>query len=381
MSQRPRVAIVHDYLTQRGGAERVALLMARAFPEATLHTSLYEPDLTFPEFKDIEVRTLALNHVPLFRRDHRLAFPLLAPSFSAHRVDADVVLCSSSGWSHGVRTTGRKIVYCYAPARWLYQTDRYLGLHSADRPSSASSAAFGALKQRIARASLSILKQPLLGWDRRASRSAETYLTSSSAMANAIMDAYGIRAEVVPPPSPLEPRGEMRSLDGIDPGYFVCVARLLPYKNVDVVVEAMNLLPENRLIVVGDGELRAELERSAPENVIFAGRLDDATLRWVYANSVALVSASFEDYGLTPLEAAGFGKPSVVLRAGGFLDTVLDEKTGVFFDRPESSEVAAAMTKATTIRWDHDVLSAQADAYSIATFTQRLQEIVAHHLR
>src|SRR4051812_17705186 len=134
-SPRPRmtrtsVAIVHDYLTQRGGAERVVLAMNRAFPDAPIYTSLYDPDGTYPEFATIDVRTAPLNRVPALCRYHRGAFPVLAPTFSAMNIDADVVVCSSSGWAHGVRTAGYKIVYCHAPARWLYQTDRYLAGHN-----------------------------------------------------------------------------------------------------------------------------------------------------------------------------------------------------------------------------------------------------------
>ena len=121
------VAIVHDYLTQRGGAERVVLSMMKAFPEAPVHTSLFHPEGTFPEFGTADVRMSHLDRFGVLRRNHRLAIPLLAPAFSTRRVDAEVVLCSSSGWAHGVRTTGRKIVYCYTPPRWLYdQADLYL---------------------------------------------------------------------------------------------------------------------------------------------------------------------------------------------------------------------------------------------------------------
>ena len=124
----PRVAIAHDYLTQRGGAERVVLAMARAFPEARIHTTLYDPEGTYPEFADHDIVTSPLNRIGPVRRDHRLGLPLLAPRrLRPFEVDADVVLVSSSGWAHGFRHTGRTLVYCYSPARWLYQTDTYLG--------------------------------------------------------------------------------------------------------------------------------------------------------------------------------------------------------------------------------------------------------------
>src|SRR5579862_2623768 len=108
-----KVALVHDYLTQRGGAERVVLSLTRAFPGTPVYTSLYDPDGTFPEFSEVDVRTLPINRVGLLRSHHRLALPLLAPSFSQLKVKADVVICSSSGWAHGTKVEGAKIVYCY----------------------------------------------------------------------------------------------------------------------------------------------------------------------------------------------------------------------------------------------------------------------------
>ncbi len=113
-----RVAIAHDYLTQRGGAERVVAAMHRAFPAAPIYTSVFRPSGTFHDFDDVDVRTTWLDRMGPFREHHRTAFPFLAPTFSSLRIDADVVLCSSSGWAHGVRTTGAKVVYCHNPADW-----------------------------------------------------------------------------------------------------------------------------------------------------------------------------------------------------------------------------------------------------------------------
>ncbi|MBA2626113.1 MAG: glycosyltransferase family 4 protein, partial [Acidimicrobiia bacterium] len=110
------MALVHDYLTQRGGAERVVLAMAKAFPGAPLHTSLYDADGTFPEFAALPVNTQAVDRVGSLRQRHRLALPFLATTFSRLFIQADVLLCSSSGWAHGARTSGRKVVYCHNPA-------------------------------------------------------------------------------------------------------------------------------------------------------------------------------------------------------------------------------------------------------------------------
>ena len=117
---RPEIAIVHDYLTQRGGAERVVLSILKMYPDAPLFTAVYNPDGTYPEFADYDVRPLWTNRVGALRRDHRRGLLIYPLAFSALKVDTDVVVCSSSGFAHGVRTTGRKVVYCYTPPRWLY---------------------------------------------------------------------------------------------------------------------------------------------------------------------------------------------------------------------------------------------------------------------
>ncbi len=359
----PPVAIAHDYLTQRGGAERVVLALLRAFPGAPLHTSLYDPRGTFPEFGAVPVQTMALNRVAPLRRRHRLALPALAPSFSRHVVDAEVVVCSSSGWAHGVRATGRKLVYCHAPARWLYQRDRYL--RSASLP---------------ARAAAHAMRAGLLHWDRRAAQSADMYVTQSRAVRDAIRDAYDVDATVVPAPHAVDVQAPRRAVAGIEPGYTLCVARLLPYKNVDAIIGAfagrMGSMAGERLVVVGAGPDAARLRALASANVRLLGTVSDEELRWLYANCSAVVAASYEDYGITPLEAAAFGRPVAVLRFGGFLDTVVEGTTGVFFDSPDSAAIAAALRDLHCTRWDHRAITAHAAGYSVDAFAGRMRELV-----
>ena len=353
-----QVALVHDYLTQRGGAERVVLSLTRAFPEAPLHTSLYEQADTFPEFAESDIKTLPLNALLPLRRRHRLALPLLAPSFSRLEVKADVVVCSSSGWAHGAHTAGRKIVYCHTPARWLYQTDRYL------RESGPA--------QRVV---LAALRPLLVRWDSAAAQTADRYIANSTVVAERIARVYGLDAEVVPPPPALTSNGQSTAIDGIEPGYFLCVSRLLVYKNVDAVVGAFATLPAERLVIVGSGPHESSLRRVATANVQFAGAVGDAQLRWLYANSSALVTAAHEDFGLTPLEAAGFGKPVAALRWGGFLDTVIEGETGVFFAEPTSKSVAEAVRELRATSWDEKTLSRHAAGFSEARFIDRIRAI------
>jgi glycosyltransferase involved in cell wall biosynthesis len=379
-----KIALVHDYLTQRGGAERVVLLMAEALAGAPIYTSLYEPDSTFPAFRSLDIRPSVLNKVNWLRRHHRFALPVLATTFSRWRIQADVVLCSSSGWAHGIQTEGRKVVYCYTPARWLYQPDRYL-LSSGRAPTRSSGKpgirSRSLLRQHAIRTLAGSLGEPLRKWDRHAAASADVYLTSSSAMATAIHDAYGIDAEVVPPPPALGPRGPEEAIHGIEPGYFLCIARLLPYKNVRAIVEAVQLIPGARLVVVGEGPERNPLQAIAGPHVHFTGAIEDEHLRWLYRNALALVAASYEDYGLTPLEAAAFGRPSIVLRGGGFLDTVIEGDTGIFFDLPASSQIAVALSETMTTHWNGTAITAHAEKYGTHAFRSRIRDLVIGHVQ
>ena len=354
------VALVHDYLTQRGGAERVVVSLTRAFPGAPLYTSLYDPRATFPELAEVEVRPMPLNRLALLRQNHRLALPLLAPAFSRLRVDADVLVCSSSGWAHGARGSGRKIVYCHTPARWLYQADRYL----RGRGIASRVAVVG-------------LRPALIRWDRAAAASADHYLANSSVVAERIAHIYGIEADVVPPAPAITPDGPAEPADGIEPGFVLCVSRLLPYKNVDAVVRAFTALPNDRLVVAGTGPDAAALRAFAGPNVTFVGSVEDAELRWLYQASDALVAASYEDFGLTPLEAASFGKPAAVLRWGGFLDTVVEGESGIFFETPTAKAVANAVGELRANRWSEEAIRNHAARFSNARFLQRMRAIVS----
>ena len=358
------VALVHDYLTQRGGAERVVLSLASAYPAAPLYTSFYDPSGTYPDFAAVDIRTLPINRVGALRSRHRLALPVLAPAFSRLTVEAEVTICSSSGWAHGARVTGRKVVYCHTPARWLYQTDRYL--HGSSVPT---------------RALLAALAPSLRAWDHKAAATADRYLVNSTAVRKRVADLYGIDAEVVPPPVEVDPEGPWTEVEGLEPGFYLCVSRLLPYKNVEAVVAAFSHLPGERLVVVGTGPLADAVRAAAPANVTVLGTVDDASLRWLYRSCSGLVAASHEDFGLTPVEAASFGKPTAALRWGGFLDTIVEGTTGVFIDRPEPRLIADAVQALGDSAWVPSTLRSHAESYSVGRFTTKVAEVVADERR
>jgi glycosyltransferase involved in cell wall biosynthesis len=190
-----------------------------------------------------------------------------------------------------------------------------------------------------------------------------------------VRDAYGIDATVVPPPPALTPGGELAPIRGVEPGFLLSVARLLPYKNVDLIVDAAAALGRP-LVVVGDGPERARLEAKAGPGVTFTGVADDATLAWCYANAGALVAMSYEDYGLTPLEAASFGTPTIALRAGGYLDTVVEGVTGAFVDEPDLQALVDVLGDDSASSVDRAVVVAHAATFSAERFAATLHRAV-----
>lgn len=360
----PRIAIAHDYLTQRGGAERVVLSLIRAFPGATVHTTIFNPKTTYPELRDAKIVTSALNRVPFLRKDPRRALPLLAPAANTMNIDADVVVASSSGWAHGFSTSGRTLVYCHNPARWLYQTDEYFGETSRLSP------------KRVA---LNLLRTPLRRWDRRAASTADKYLGNSRVVVQRIARTYGIEADFVPPPHSIDADGPKEAVQGLldwQSGYHLVVSRLLPYKNVDKAMEAFRSLRGERLVVVGAGPLAEQLRALAPSNVRMLSGLTDAQLRWTYAHATALVAPSLEDFGLTPLEAASFGKPTLALHAGGYLDTIAPGINGLFFEAPAPEAIADAVAAGRDHPWDAAAIRTHAEQFSEASFIARIRREV-----
>jgi len=357
---RPRVAIAHDYLTQRGGAERVVLALMRAFPDAEVHTLLYDADATFPEFRDARVVASPLNRVGPLRRHHRAALPLLAPAASRMRIDADVTVVSTSGWAHGFDVQGRSVVYCHNPARWLYQADHYLGRRSRSLPGVVLGAVTPALRR----------------WDRAAMRRHDTHLVNATVVRERFRSAYGIDARVVFPPTVVTPEGDEARVGPFDPGFHLVVSRLLPYKNVDKAVDAFHSLPDERLLVIGRGPEADRLRATLPPNVAIVSDVSDAQLRWAYRHALALVAPSIEDFGLTPLEAGAFAKPTLALRGGGYLDTVADGVNGLFFDHPEAAAIATAVAAGRRTPWDEAAILRHGRRFDEETFRASIHAAV-----
>lgn len=358
------VAVVQDHLVQRGGGERVLLSIAKALPGAAVHTSFFWPEATFAEFGDLPVRPSLADRVPGLARHHRAALPIMPLVFSGMRVREPVVFCGTSGWAAGVRTDGRKILYFHAIARWLHERDAYM---TGMGP--------------VARAGLRALDPALRWWDRRAVESGHRWLVYSAAMGELVEKVYDRETEILPPPVVIDPDGPEEPLPGLPSGYFLCPCRLMAYKNIEILLQAFAAMPDEFLVVAGDGPDGPRLRALAPPNVRFVGAVGDAGMRWLYRNAAGVVSAAYEPFGLVTLEANAFGTRAVVLRAGGFRDTVVEGCTGVFFDELDPEAVRAAVDDLRRLPpADGLALRRHMEAWSEARFITRVREVVAEEL-
>lgn len=348
--------VAHDYLTQRGGAERVALELARQFDAREVITSVYSAAQTFDGFGGFDVRQSPSRALHRLDGDMRRALPLLPRTWShLAPVDADVVVCSSSGWSHGIRTAPGtvKVVYCHNPARWLYQREDYLQGHSSG-----------------IRLALGALAPSLRHWDRRAAATADVYVANSTSVAARIRRVYGIEAQVVHPPVSIDVDGPREQVAGVEPGAFLAVSRARGYKGIERLIEAFERMPQHRLVVVGMAP-----SAETPANVAAVGQVTDAQLRWLYAHSRALVSVSREDFGLTPVEAGAFGTPALLLRAGGFLDSTVEGVSGAFID-DESADAIVRAVEGFSQEWDAAAVRANAARFAPEVFSARMHDVV-----
>lgn len=329
--------------------------MMRCFPEATLYTSVYSERDTFAEFAGFDVRTTDLDRFTALRSDPRRALPFLATAFRHLDLSAyDRVLCSSSGFAHCVNHNA-KYVYCYNPPRWLYQSDEYLLGAGA-----AAKLAVRLLRSRLVRA------------DRRAAAQAAGYAGISNVVVRRIRREYGRESTLIHPPVLVDCDGPQEQVSLPFDSFLLTVARPRGYKNVSLLEEAV-AGTEHRLVVVG-GDPR---QVSASTESCRVGRVSEASLRWLYSRASALVTVSREDFGLTPIEANGFGTPALVLRAGGFLDTLEVGVSGLFIDAPATLDgIRACMDASASREWDEAAIRQHAKNFSEDGFHAQLHKFL-----
>lgn len=335
----PRIAIVHDWLDTWRGGENVLAELIGEYPDADIFALVdFLPDSFRSRLRDKRVRTSFLQRVPLARRFFRLLLPLFPRAIESLDVSRyDIVISSSHAVAKGARTTPRQlhICYCYTPMRYAWDLrEQYLAASHLGR--GLRGAVAGHVLDRVQ------------SWDRAASARVTRFIAISEYIRHRIRRCYGRDAAVIHPPVDVEffvpadtpPTEEVRS-------YYVTASRWVPYKRVDLIVEAFHALADRRLIVVGDGPDARRVRAAAGTNVEFAGEVSRERLRDLLRGARAFLFAAEEDFGILPVEAAACGTPVIALERGGALETVrgigVPRPTGVFFAEQAADAIADAV--------------------------------------
>ena len=333
-TERLRVAIVHDWLYTVGGAERVLSAIIRCFPDATVY-ALFDT-LTEPERGTIghsRTETSFLQRVPGISRWHRLYLPLMPLAVEQFDLsDYDLVISSSHAVAKGVLTGPDQLhlSYVHSPMRYAWDMQ-----HQYLREAG--------LEKGVRSWIIRLLLHRMRMWDSRTAFGVDGWIANSHFVARRIQKLYGQKAVVIPPPvrvPSVPPTAQERD-------HFLVASRLVAYKNVRSIVQAFAALPNEKLIIVGDGPERGKLQQLAGSNVEFRGHAPDPELRKLMREARAFIFAAEEDFGIAPIEAQGEGTPVIALGRGGARETIITTgatPTGLFFPRPEPAEIVGAVT-------------------------------------
>lgn len=354
-----KVAIVHDWLVSLGGGERVVESLVKLFPQADIFTSVYKPD-NLPILKQNQVKTTFLQHWPLAKRKHQLYSPLRPLAFEMLDLSPyDLVISSSSAESKGVITRSETlhIAYIHTPTRYYWSGyDDYLA-HPG----------FGVLNP-LARAVLPRMVKKLRHWDYAAAQRPNYLVANSAEVAGRIKKYYKRDSTVIHPPVEVERFLDKPSKVG---DYYLVVSRLIPYKKADIAIEACNKLGK-KLVVAGRGTDYKTLRKLAGPTIEFIQYPDDKEVEKLFLNCKAFLFPAFEDFGITPVEAMAAGKPVICYGDGGATESVVNGKTGVFFEKQTPESLADAIEKFEKLTFDSKSIREHAKGFSEKRFLEEI---------
>lgn len=355
-----KIALVHDYLTQRGGAERVFELLCKRFPEADIFTSLYDPERTI-DLRNRIVNTTSLQNIPGASRYFRLFAPLYFPAFRALELqDYDLILSSTTSFAKAVRKGPKAlhICFCHNVTRFLWDTQTYLR---------------GYREYQMIYPLIEPVFEHLRKMDLEYADEPDVYVANSSTVAERINRHYNRPATTIN--YPIEDKRFTFSDKKED--FFLVSSRLLSYKRVDVIVEAFNWLGWP-LVITGVGPEKERLEAIALDNIKFLGHVSDEERAELMSKARMMIVAALEDYGLVPVEANVSGTPVVAFGAGGVLDTQVPGLTGLFFNRQAPDALQATLQEAASREWDyHQIREHALSNFTEAAFFKKLDSFLA----
>jgi len=356
-----KVAIVHDWLNQIGGAEGVLEALIEILPGAPIYTSIYAPGIMPPTYRQWDIHTSWLDRMPGIYKHHQpylLFYPL---AFGGMRLEGyDLILSNKSAFCLGVQVPPetRHLCYCLTPTRFVWDFDRYV---EREQISSAV--------RRLLRPFLGRLQR----WERAAADRVDTFAAISREVQGRIRQFYGRESTVIYPPVRTDRFAPAAAGDQGD--YFLIVSRLIPYKRIDLAVRAFNELGLP-LWIAGQGRDQANLEAAAGPNIRLLGRVPDQELGPLLARCRAFLFPGLEDFGIAPLEAMAAGRPVIAYAGGGALDTVVDGVTGVFFREQSPRSLVEAVHRFQALQFDPQAIRAHAEQFDVKRFQARMQEFI-----
>ncbi|MEA3369094.1 MAG: glycosyltransferase [Candidatus Ratteibacteria bacterium] len=356
-----KVALVHDWLTGMRGGEKIMEGLCELFPDATVYTLIYNPDRVSAIINRMPVKTSFLQRVPAIFKNYRYFLPFFPKAIGRFDLrEYEMVISSSHCVAKGVKTSSSTchICYCLTPMRyaWDFHGDY-----------------FGHWPPKIRKVINLILKK-LRKWDLESSRQVDFFLAISQNIARKIKNIYGREvAGIIYPPVDTEFFSPPKKESSRD--YFLIVSALVPYKKVDLAVESFNRsgLP---LVIIGEGPERKRLGKLARPNVKFLGWQPKDSIREYYHNARALIFPGEEDFGIVPLEAQAMGCPVIAYGKGGVKETVLEEKTGIFFNRPQIESLTEAVKKFQNLTFDPAFLRAHALKFDRRVHLEKLRNFI-----
>ena len=357
-----KLAIVHDYLNQYGGAERVIEAMHELYPDVPIYTSIYTPDTMPASFKEMDIRTSFMQKLPFLEKYFKYYLLLYPRAIESLNLSGyDVVLSSSSAFAKGVRTEkgALHICYCYTPTRFVWDYENYVKKEKLLK-----------LVSKI----LSLAIKRLKKWDLKTISRVDCFIAISNNIKDKIKKFYNRDSDVIYPPVETSMFDIEKSVDD----YFLIVARLNSYKNLDLAVKAFNLV-DLKLKIVGVGPFRKTLEQLAKSsNIEFLGRVTDEELIKLYGRCRALIFPGEEDFGITPLEAQASGRPVIAYAKGGSLETIIDGKTGVLFKENNPGSLLKAIEQFIEIEdsFDKKIIRDNALRFSAEIFKEKIKTFI-----
>lgn len=358
-----KLAFVHEYLNQYGGAERVLQVLCARWPNAPIYTMLYDPRATGGVFADVTVRTSFLQRLPRSLRWHHAYTALMPLAVEQFATGAfDTVLSISASFAKGIVTKPytRHLCYCLTPPRFLWDDSHRFVQRFALPP--------------LLRHATPLLLSYLRLWDRQAAERVDTFIAISECVRERIGKYYGRQATVLYPPvncSMFEPVPVNAVGD-----YFLMVGRLVAYKRFELAIRVANTIGFP-LVIVGTGIEEKRLRALAGPTVSFLGQIEDEHLVLLYAHARAVIFPQEEDFGIVPLEAMASGRPVIAYGGGGALETVLDGRTGLFFGEQTEEALSEALKRFDRMQWDPAVCRARAAEFDIPHFVQKMEAVFA----